>query len=168
MKDYGFYLRECGPQGRIVGLAPEVDHLYPLLLANPDTSETTINRPHSPTTYLASVSTSLLLWHQCLAHLGPAATRGLTKWCAGIPARLTGECDCIDCLDGNQTRKPFTPLPITSRSSRPLELVHSDLSGRIPSSSLAGSKYYIIFIDDFTRFTMIYFLKKKSEALKAF
>jgi len=168
VKDYGFYLREFGPQGRIVGLAPEVDHIYPLLLANPDIAKTAIDKPHFPTTYLASVSTSFLLWHQRLAHLGPAATKGLMKWCSGMPARLTGEYNCVDCLYGKQTRKPFTPLPITSRSSRPLKLIHSDLSGRIPTSSLAGSEYDIIFIDDFTRFTMIYFLKKKSEAFKAF
>lgn len=168
VKDYRFYLREFEPQGRIVGQAPEVDYLYPLLLANPDSSKNTIDEPHFPTTYLASVSTSFLLWHQRLAHLGPAATIGLTKWCLGMPARLTGKCNCVDCLYGKQTRKPFTPLPITSRSSRSLELIPSDLSGRIPTSLLAGSQYYIIFINDFTRFTMIYFLKKKSEDFKAF
>ena len=166
--DYGFYLREFGPQGRIVGLAPEVDHLYPLLLANPDLPETTVDKPHFPTTYLGSVSTSFLLRHQWLAHLGLAATKGLTKWCSEMPSRLTGECNCVDCLYGKQTRKPFTPLPIISCSSRPLELIHSNLSGRNPTSSLAGSQYYIIFIDDFTRFTMVYFLKKKSEAFRTF
>ena len=118
VKDYGFYLREFGPQGRIVGLAPEVNHLYPLLLANPDLSKNTIDKPHFPTTYLASVSMSFLLWHQRLAHLGPAATKGLTKWCSGIPARLTGECNCVDCLYGKQTRKPFTSLPIVMGTIR--------------------------------------------------
>jgi len=168
VKDCGFYLREFGPQGRIVGLAPEVDHLYPLLLANADITSPASKRPDFPTNYLASVSTSLLLWHQRLAHLGPAATNALTKWCTGMPARLTSQCDCIDCLYGKQVRKPFTLLPIMSRSSQPLELIQSDLPGRIPAGSLAGSRYYIIFIDDFTRFTMIYFLKKKSEAFQAF
>jgi len=167
VKNYGFYLREFGPDGRVVGLAPEVDHLYPLLLANPNLSTSTVQKPYFPTTYLVSVWTSFLLWHQRLAHLGPAATKGLTKWCSGMPTHLTGDCDCVDCLNGKQTRKPFTPLPLTSRSTRPLELVHSDLSGRIPTSSLAGSRSYIIFIDDFTRFTMIYFLKRKSEAFTA-
>ncbi|PWW75167.1 hypothetical protein C7212DRAFT_345468 [Tuber magnatum] len=31
VKDYGLYMRESGPNARIVGLAPEVDHLYPLV-----------------------------------------------------------------------------------------------------------------------------------------
>lgn len=119
VKDYEFYLREFGPDGRIVRLAPKVDYLYPLLLANPNLSTITVQITYFPTTYLVSVSTSFLLWHQRLGHLGPAATKGLTKWCSGMPAHFTGECDCVDCLSGKQTRKPFTPLPITSRSTRP-------------------------------------------------
>jgi len=63
VKNYGFYLPEFGPDGRVVGLAPEVDHLYPLLLANPNLSTSTVHKPYFPTTYLVSVSTSFLLWH---------------------------------------------------------------------------------------------------------
>ena len=36
------------------------------------------------------------------------------------------------------------------------------------SVSIDGNKYFISFIDDFTRFTVLYFLKKKSGAYNAF
>ena len=36
------------------------------------------------------------------------------------------------------------------------------------SLSIDGNKYFISFIDDFTRFTVLYFLKKKSRAYNAF
>ena len=36
------------------------------------------------------------------------------------------------------------------------------------SLSIDGNKYFISFIDDFTRFTVLYFLKKKSGAYNAF
>jgi hypothetical protein len=49
-----------------------------------------------------------------------------------------------------------------------LELVHSDVFGPISVPSLGGSLYYVSFIDDFSRKTWIYFLRKKSEVFEKF
>jgi len=49
-----------------------------------------------------------------------------------------------------------------ARSSRPFELIYSDLSGKQSLPSYGNAQYYIIFIDDFTRMGWIYFLKNKS------
>lgn len=61
---------------------------------------------------------------------------------------------------------PFTRS--LSQTSHPLALIHCDLWGPSPVSSLCGFKYYISFVDDYTRLTYIYPLKFKSEALSAF
>lgn len=54
------------------------------------------------------------------------------------------------------------------RASRPLELIHSDVCGPMEETSIGGSRYFILFIDDYSRRLSIYFLKNKSEALDAF
>ena len=68
---------------------------------------------------------------------------------------------------------PVSPLNHTNfhthhQSIRALEIVHSDLWGPSPVISHAGNRYYVIFIDDFTRYTRLYPLKLKSDVLSVF
>ena len=46
--------------------------------------------------------------------------------------------------------------------------MHSDVFGHVKVPSLGKSVYYVSFIDDFSRNTWIYFLKKKSEVFDRF
>jgi hypothetical protein len=48
-------------------------------------------------------------------------------------------------------------------TSRPLELLHMDLFGPIAYVSIRGSKYGLVIVDDFSRFTWVFFLQDKSE-----
>lgn len=52
--------------------------------------------------------------------------------------------------------------------TNPLQLVYSDLWGPSPVLSSSGYRYYIHFIDAYSRFTWLYLLRAKSEALQAF
>ena len=73
---------------------------------------------------------------------------------------------CEDCIFGKQKKVSFTKIGKTPKAER-LELVHTDVWGPSPVSSLAGS-LYVTFIDDSTRKLWVYFLKKKSEVFDTF
>ena len=49
------------------------------------------------------------------------------------------------------------------RASSPLELIHSDLMGPFPHLSINKVRYVITIVDDFSRYTWVYFLRQKSE-----
>ena len=53
-------------------------------------------------------------------------------------------------------------------ASFPLELVHSDLCGSLPSASVSSFKYFLTVIDEYSRRTWVYFIKPKSEVFNMF
>ena len=73
---------------------------------------------------------------------------------------------CRHCQLGKETRIRFRTKEYLT--SKPLELVHTDLCGPRRIKSLQGESYFMLFIDDFTRMTWIFFLKEKSEAFERF
>ena len=55
-----------------------------------------------------------------------------------------------------------------TKTTKPLELIHTDLWGPSPTPFRDGYNYYISLVDDFNRYTWIYPLKLKLEALDVF
>ena len=74
---------------------------------------------------------------------------------------------CEGCVMGKQHRCPY-PKGISYRANEPFELIYSDVCGPMSESSIGGSRYYVTFIDDFTRYTCVYFLTNKSDVLDKF
>ena len=73
---------------------------------------------------------------------------------------------CEHCVMGKHHRKPFGVGMHNSKEV--LEYVHSDVWGPSPVASLSGKWYYVVFIDDYSRFVWIYFLTEKSEVFATF
>ena len=73
---------------------------------------------------------------------------------------------CKHCQLGKQKRESFKTKEHSS--SKPLELVHTDLCGPMRTKSLQGDSYFMLFVDDFTRMCWVFFLKEKSEAFQIF
>lgn len=58
---------------------------------------------------------------------------------------------------------------VSSRvSSNVLDLVHSDLLGKVRPKSIGGAQYIMVLIDDYSKFCVVLFLKKKTETFQAF
>ena len=104
------------------------------------------------------------LWHTRLGH--PASTvvnRVLTS--CNLPTKLSvGVCDT--CQMAKSHRLPFSLSSF--RALQPLNLVHSDLWGPAPEIGINGARYFVLFVDDHTRFSWLYLLQSKDEALSAF
>jgi hypothetical protein len=67
---------------------------------------------------------------------------------------------------GKNIKKSFPSSD--NRAQGILDLVHSDVCGPMPSSSLNGCLYYVILIDDYSRKCWRYFLKAKSDTFYKF
>ena len=55
-----------------------------------------------------------------------------------------------------------------NRATSILGMIHSDISGPMPITSMNGSGYLLTFIDYFSRYTWVFFLKTKSEVCEKF
>lgn len=111
-------------------------------------------------------------WHSRLGHLSYG---GLAKLAAGgmadglniSAAEFTkaGEGVCDVCQLSKQPQLPFEAAD--SSTSRPLELLHSDLMGPISPPSRNGEKYLLTLLDDYTGLSVVVALKNKTQVLAA-
>jgi hypothetical protein len=67
---------------------------------------------------------------------------------------------CESCVLGKHPRNSFSK-EASYCAMKVLELDHINIYGSITANSLDKHKYFIIFIDDFSRRTWVYFLKEK-------
>ncbi|KAE8674058.1 hypothetical protein F3Y22_tig00111769pilonHSYRG00329 [Hibiscus syriacus] len=106
------------------------------------------------------------LWHMRLAHL---SERGMAELHKRNLLHGVKSCKldfCKYCVLGKQTKVRFKTAKHTTQGI--LDYVHSDVWGPSTTSSLGGSRYYVTFIDDFSRKVWVYFLKQKSEVFEKF
>ncbi|KAL4362450.1 hypothetical protein GQ457_04G012430 [Hibiscus cannabinus] len=109
------------------------------------------------------------LWHRRYGHFNMRALCELHKknMVRDFPSISLSNDLCEPCKLGKQHRLPF-PKEEVWRASEKLQLVHTDICGPHRTLSLGGNKYFILFIDDFTRMTWVYFMIEKSEVFKVF
>jgi hypothetical protein len=110
---------------------------------------------------LLSVKVSKEQWHRRLGHpASPVVLRVLQDNNLAVDANVFPSLICHACQLGKAHQLPFTSSQHVSTS--PLQLIHTDVWG--PAlSSINGSKYYVSFVDDFSRYVWVYFLKNKSD-----
>lgn len=106
------------------------------------------------------------IWHQRLGHPHMDILKLLSKTKAISFNKSSQKTVCDACPVGKSCNLPF--LSSESVSTGPLEKIHSDLWGPSPVMSTQGFRYYVIFIDDFTKFAWFYPLKLKSDFFSVF
>ena len=74
---------------------------------------------------------------------------------------------CEECVQAKQHKNNFSK-DAGSRLKAILEVIYSDVCGPIQVDSIGGNKYFVTFIDDFSRKLWTYLIKKKSEVIKVF
>jgi len=74
---------------------------------------------------------------------------------------------CVSCVATKQTHIP-NHLPSTPITTVLLELIHTDLAGPMKIPSLGGARYFLLFIDDYTRYTTVFTIHQKSETFSKF
>ena len=83
----------------------------------------------------------------------------------GLPDVKPSEGRCIPCIIRKQHREVFPETVASRRATVLLELVHTDLCGPMSMDSLGGSKFFMLIVDDYSRYMWVYFLTHKSETL---
>ena len=119
-----------------------------------------------PKTCLVAKSGMGWLGHRQLAHVGMRNLATLQKGehILGL-TNVVFEKDslCSACQAGKQVGAPHPAKNILT-SNRPLKLLHMDLFGPIAYISIGDNKYSLVIVDDFSRFTWVFFLQDKSKA----
>jgi transposase InsO family protein len=108
------------------------------------------------------------LWNRRLAHVEMMNLHKLLKGehILGLTnVHFEKDMVCSACQAGKQvgTHHPHKNIMTTDR---PLELLHMDLFGPIAYISIDGSKYCLVIVDDYSRFTWVFFLQEKSQTQK--
>ena len=70
------------------------------------------------------------------------------------------------CELSKHTRSHY--IPRMHRAPSVFDIIHTDVWGPSPITACSGYRYYVTFIDDYTRCTWVYLLKKKSELFSLF
>ena len=113
------------------------------------------------------------LWHSRYGHLGNQSLLRLAKdeMVSGFDYKKTFCKDqvsfCEPCADGKQQHTKF-PKDGSTRAKNVMDLVHTDVCGKMDEPSLSGKEYFVSFIDDKSRYTWTYPIKRKSEAFDKF
>ena len=114
------------------------------------------------------------LWHRRYGHLGydnlvklknSNMVEGIEVPVQAFKQQQGQQPVCEKCTAAKQTRQPFPES--SSKSTRPLELVHMDVCGPMAVESHGAARYQATFVDDYSRLSRVVLLESKSQAASA-
>ncbi len=108
------------------------------------------------------------LWHRRYGHLSEQSLQKLAR--KGLVEKFDYDATnnvgfCEACIGGRHHRSHFETSK--THTKEPLELVHSDVCGKMSEKSIGGAEYFLTFIDR-THYTWVYPLKTKDQVFDRF
>ena len=143
--DYFGCIMQDPRTGQELGTGPRVGRMFPI-----DNLRLPLVAPVS----VAVVSSipSLTLWHARLGHASSSRVQHLASRDL-LDSVSTENFDCVSCQLGKQPALPFNSSE--SISTDIFDLIHFDVWGPSSVSSIGGSRYFVVFVDDYSRYILI-------------
>ncbi|CAI7742396.1 unnamed protein product [Closterium sp. NIES-53] len=108
-----------------------------------------------------------LLWHHHLGHPSLPRLRGMHSrlLVSGLPRSLPPlprslAPPCLPCVEGQQRAAPHSSFPPTTA---PLQTLHMDVWGLASVIGQGGERYFLLVVDDYTRYTTVFPLQSKAD-----
>ena len=116
-----------------------------------------------------NTTTRSINWHSKLGHIANDRIKNMSKFVNGINESETyiDSSLCSTCVSAKAKRAPISKIPAPLSTTK-LNLIHSDICGPMTTQTKGGAQYFVTFTDDYTRFTWVYILKKKSDLYSVF
>ena len=123
----------------------------------------------NPSALLIHANEASKIWNEIFVHLNYTYLSNLSEkdMVIGLPKINFSKGVSEGCILGKQPEHKFERAS-HERTSAPLELIHSDITSPFPHMSMIQAKYALNFIDDFSRYYWVYFLKRKSKVFDLF
>ena len=117
-----------------------------------------------PTALLSHANNTSKIWHERFGHLNFKYLKQLhnDNMVEGFPSIQTFDGVCVGCLVGKHPEKKYD-VGKAHRAVSTLDLIHSDAVGPMTTNSINGCKYFLTFIDVFSRYCWIYFMKQNKK-----
>ncbi|GKB22357.1 retrovirus-related pol polyprotein from transposon TNT 1-94 [Tanacetum coccineum] len=115
-----------------------------------------------------ATSTKSWLWHRRLSHLNFGTINDLTRLdlVDGLLKFKYGKDHLCSACERGKSKKASHPPKLVPSDHSKLELLHMDLCGPMRVALINGKKYILVIVDDFSRYTWVYFLHSKDETPK--
>jgi hypothetical protein len=138
---------EVNHQSRLYTFSEFIEQDYVLLLTHADESSR--------------------IWHESSSHLNfrYMQQHRNTRSVDGLPKIHFPKRICEGCVLRKHPQEKLDKGK-TQRDSSPLDMIYSDLMGPFPNPYIIKERFFLIFVDDFSCFTCIYFIMKKSQVFQ--
>ena len=105
------------------------------------------------------------LWHGRLGHVNYPYIKKMASLSLILKISLENHEKCESCMESKITKKSCKSI---ENELELLSLIHSDLGDLKNSITRSGKRFYITFIDDYSRYTRVYLLRNKDETKDVF